>query len=195
MQQAAFRRYVRGMNRIFPLTLILVATLTTAAPAGAATPKFKADVYIHQSAEWANSWTMPIIRRRVPPRLPGRRRGLGDLPGQGRPRHVQAWARRLLADQRVRFVGQARRSAGFDVGESGNPEGCLPDWVHLPQPVDTSSCGFKTVTKSSRSFWLTIAKGRIAPAGAFTGKDGGDPYDNACPDPSLKSAIVESVHS
>src|SRR3954467_5616565 len=61
MRQAAFRPYVRGMKRIFPLTLIVAAALPAAVPAGAATPKFKADVYIHQTSEWANSWTTPII--------------------------------------------------------------------------------------------------------------------------------------
>ena len=55
------RTYGRGMNRIFPLTLILAASLAAAAPAGAAAPKFKADVYIHQSSEWAASWTTPEI--------------------------------------------------------------------------------------------------------------------------------------
>ena len=40
-----------------------------------------------------------------------------------------------------------------------------------------------------------IVGGRLMPVGAFTAADGGDAFNSACPDMSLKTAVVESVPS
>jgi len=184
------------MNRSFCLTLTLIAALAAAAaPAGAATPRFKADVYIHQSSEWAQSWTTPeICGEGYRHFFRGDGRGAVTYKAKGVPVTFKK-SRGIWQTNEFGLSGKLGRSAGYEVGEQGNPEGCLPDYVHRPQDVDTSACGGKTVARSSKSFWLMIARGRIAPAGAFTGKVGGDPYDNACPDPSFKTAIVESTPS
>ena len=191
-----FPTYGRGMNRIFPLTLILAASLLAAAPAGAAPSKFKADLYIHQSSEWAVSWTTPEIcgddYRHF---FRGDGTGSVTYKAKGVPVTFKRSRGGFWQTNEFALSGRLGRRAGYEVGQSGNPEGCLPDYVHLPEQPDTTQCGGKDVAKSSKSFWLMIVGGRIAPAGAFTGKDGGDPYDNACPDQSFKTAIVESIPS
>ena len=185
------------MNSLKTLS-IAGAALCLAAPAAAqAAPKatFVAKVHIHQSAEWEASWTTP--------ELCGddyRHTYAGD--GQGSAtfdtKSVRVTFKRrggYWSTNEFAMKGKVGRQAAYETGESGDPEGCLPDYTGIPDPPDTSECGLKTVGRSSKSFWFTIVRGRLAPAGAFTGAGGGDPFDGACPDLTARTGIVWATPS
>ena len=176
----------------------LAAAAVLAAPAAAApkAPTFKASVYIYQSAEWSASWTTP--------ELCGddyRHTFAGD--GQGTAVFKTASARVTFTrlgrgawtSSWFRMSGQIGRQAGYETGESGNPDGCLPDYVGKPEEPDTSECGLKKVSRSAKSFNLSVIRGRLVPGGAFAGAGGGDPFDGACPDQTTRTGVVWSVPS
>ena len=48
--------------------------------------------------------------------------------------------------------GKVGRQAGYETGETGDPDGCLPDYTGIPDPPDTSQCGEKTIARSSTSY-------------------------------------------
>jgi hypothetical protein len=184
------------MIRVLPVALALTIGMACAGPASAAAPKFKADLYIHQSADWSASWTTPeICGEDYRHTFRGDGTGAATYKVKGALVTFKKGRAGIWQTNEFAMSGKLGRQAGYQVGESGNPEGCAPGWTTPPAPPDTSACGVKNVAKSSKGVWLTIARGRIAPFGAFTGKDGGDPYDAACPDQSLKTAVIEAVPS
>lgn len=127
-------------TRRAPLAAALLATATTAVAAGPATapasaakpPTFKASVYLYQSVEWAASWTTPEICGNDYRHI---------YAGDGTGTAVYETSSAKVTFKRLGngwlsswfpMKGQIGRQAGYETGESGDPEGCLPDYTGKP---------------------------------------------------------------